>query len=1356
MNQAQQDQAHPSRPAWRQVMDLGEQLMCLSASKEPVPDSKLITTQHNLIVETAERLFKAQTRLWLNAPALIRVSGEASPGEEENPLSPLMARAIETQSLCGAREPGSSQIWQLPLSGRIKALHVLAAPLVAYEPEGQRDFTLGVIQVAHLQNQVFTANEIDLFEGLASQVSAALKAWQQARREKWRLEQLALVRQVSLQVAGVRDLDELARQVTSLILDTFDYYYVAIFTLQPGQPALHFRASAGPRRAEDCKHEPYSPALVVHIGEGIIGTVAQSGQEILAADVRDDDRYLHLDALPETLSEIALPLKIEERILGVLDVQSDQANDFDETDVLVLRALADNIAFAIEGAHLYGEVNQRAEQLNTIYEVSNALSSILDQERLLKTVVELIHKRLGYPYVHLFSVHTGRRKLFYEAGSGEYLPPQDFSLEMDDPDGLAPWVARNAETVLANDVRAEPRYHACGLPPAETRSELVVPLVFGEQALGVLDIRSNHINAFDEDDRFLLETLADNIAVTLRNAALYRSEVWRRQAADSLREVAGLLSTEVDLGQVLDAILVELERNLPLDLAAIWLLDEEFPAEDDTNPPSLYLAATRGRAMIDLGLEAGLRPVDILTLHPSERLESDPEAACAWLSRALVKGQPVIRTPDSPFEPLGAALDYPVDYSAIAAPLRVGEQPVGVLALAHQTAGRYGSEARAMTAAFASYAAVAIENTRLYEAAHEQAWVSTVLLQVAEATQSQTDLHELLETVMRITPTLSGVKACLLYMRDEDGFFIPAAASGLAPEGLEAFEGQQLAPEEIPALEQLLEARHPLVLRDQGDDRTLTGLFYAGQEASARSFQADLMVLVPLLAQNEVLGAFLVDYRVDLFAGNGYQSLEEFFDERLAIIQGIAHQTAMAVDNIRLLRSQKEEAYISVALLQVAQAVVSSNELDEALGSIVRITPILVGVKRAAIYLWGGQEAQFTLFQAYGLPRQMQDNRYSPEDFPFLYAVYLHNSLLACPSAACAGESEDGQPGWHTAPTPDLEQVERYLEEDDCLLLAFPLSIKGQFLGVLLVEEPEPGNNNDWADSAIGLGSSNRRLRDRRMEIVTGISQQAALAIQNDQLQRQMLERERMEREMQLARDIQRTFLPARVPDLPGWDLQVLWRTARQVGGDFYDFFPLPDGRFGLVIADVADKGMPAALFMTLVRTLVRATVQDIADPSAVLQRVNEVIVPDAHQGMFVTLAYGVLCLESGKFHYANAGHNPPLVLRRDNGAIERLEKSGMALGVLEGSRFEDRMTSLETGDALVMYTDGVTEAFSAQEDFYGEARLCQTLDSAMPGAETAGDLLEAIDHSVSDFIGDAPLSDDLTLLVIKRLSPPA
>jgi serine phosphatase RsbU (regulator of sigma subunit) len=310
---------------------------------------------------------------------------------------------------------------------------------------------------------------------------------------------------------------------------------------------------------------------------------------------------------------------------------------------------------------------------------------------------------------------------------------------------------------------------------------------------------------------------------------------------------------------------------------------------------------------------------------------------------------------------------------------------------------------------------------------------------------------------------------------------------------------------------------------------------------------------------------------------------------------------------------------------------------------------------------------------------------------------------------------------------------EAQLEDAVRLLMAVPLSIKSDLYGVLLVEEAEEG----------------RRFRARRIEIINGIAQQAALAIQNDRLQQEMVVRERFETEIQLARQIQQTFIPQTLPSHPAWQLSARWYTARQVGGDFYDVIELPNHKLGLFIADVADKGVPAALFMALTRTLVRAAVIETDSPADALRRVNDLLLPDTQQGMFVTAIYGVLDLESGEFTYVNAGHNPPIWVKH-TGELVKLTRTAVALGVMEQPHMIQHTVALEPGDSVLFYTDGLTEAFSIEDELYGEARLLKKLQTAQ--ATSADELLAAVEADFHEFTDPLPPADDMTLLAVRRV----
>lgn len=1063
---------------WSQVIALGEGLM----------QKENLAGRCELIVETVIRLLHSQVELWLDE-TLFRL-----PGPTQTPLFPAqppdgpMAETYKTGILYVTKGQRTVLVFPLRNGGVVMGMLQLKRPA-----------------------RPFRKKEIEILEGLAGHVSLALVAAHRFAIDQWRVEQLTLVRRVSSQIANVLDLEVLTRRVTKLIQRAFNYYYVAVFTHEPGQEYLDFRSSAGQARGR-------GKPLKIRSGDGLIGSVASSGEEAVTNDIHTEPRFRFLDLLPETQSEAVLPLKIEGQILGVLDVQSDQLGAFHPNDLLVLRALADTISIAINGVRLYGELQTRAEHLKMVAEVSNDITSILDLDELLKNVAVLIQERLGFPYVHLFTVHPNRRQIIYEAGSGARSSSlKGYVLDLDTDEGIIAWVARQGRAILANDVLKEPLYRASLFPPEDTRSEMTIPLIYNNRAVGVLDLQSDLIDAFTAEDKFLCEALADSVASAIHNADLYRTERWRRQIADSLRDVAGSISAEVGVDDVLDSILHELEHNLPCDVAAVWLLEGD----------DLYLAHIHGAERLDV----------------EDALHHWPDAY-GYLTSALTSEQPIIRKPEDPIGPTGAARGFSADYSSIAAALRAGDRPLGVLTLTHHSAGRYGHEAQAITSTFANYASVAIENARLYDAAQEQ-------------------------------------------------------------------------------------------------------------------------------------------------------------------------------------------AYASAALLQVAQAVANSNSLDETIGSVVRITPILVGVKACAIYLW--EQGRFRPVQAYGLPEDAQNvlsgRDFITGDFPLLDVA--HQSAQMTVGVLAAELPVD----WLQPVLAGNEQESFFaLQNGEHLLIGFPLVIRNDFYGVMLVEED--------ADA--------RRFRPKRVEIINSIAQQLVLSIQNEHLQLEMVVRERLEHEIELARQIQKTFLPEHLPEIPGWDLAATWLTARQVGGDFYDVIELPGGRLGILIADVSDKGMPAALFMALTRTLIRAVVYDTPSPADVLRRVNALIIPDNRQSMFVTAVYGVLSIENGEFTYANAGHNPPVRVGQAGKLLEFLTPSGPALGILDDFLICERTVSLGLGDLLLLYTDGLTEAFSPEDEIFGDRRLQDVLINLE--APTAREVLRVIESSVNQFMGGLPPADDLTMLAMKRI----
>jgi sigma-B regulation protein RsbU (phosphoserine phosphatase) len=238
-----------------------------------------------------------------------------------------------------------------------------------------------------------------------------------------------------------------------------------------------------------------------------------------------------------------------------------------------------------------------------------------------------------------------------------------------------------------------------------------------------------------------------------------------------------------------------------------------------------------------------------------------------------------------------------------------------------------------------------------------------------------------------------------------------------------------------------------------------------------------------------------------------------------------------------------------------------------------------------------------------------------------------------------------------------------------------------------------------------------------------------------------------IQQELDVARRMQQSIVPTRFPSRP--DLQMFARMipAREVGGDFYDYFWLSDQKIGIVIADVSGKGVPAALFMAVSRTLLRAIAPSAASPGACLALANDLLSQDNEATMFVTLFYGILDTATGELDYANGGHNPPYLIGPGGEVSQLPGTGGMALGVMEGTPFAEGRTRLEAGSTLLLYTDGVTEAFNAADEEYGELRLAQHLAGST--GETVEVLLKRLFDSVHQFADGAPQSDDITCLAV-------
>jgi len=308
---------------------------------------------------------------------------------------------------------------------------------------------------------------------------------------------------------------------------------------------------------------------------------------------------------------------------------------------------------------------------------------------------------------------------------------------------------------------------------------------------------------------------------------------------------------------------------------------------------------------------------------------------------------------------------------------------------------------------------------------------------------------------------------------------------------------------------------------------------------------------------------------------------------------------------------------------------------------------------------------------------------------------------------------------------------------DDVSALLAPLCHAHKQLGVLIVARRHQDGHFSTNDFAVFRSAA----------------EQSSFAIGNAKIHREANEKRAIETELKNAREVQRILLPQQSPIVPGFRISGTNLPARMISGDYYDYIDLLDQNFGIVIADVSGKGVPAGLLMAMCRSALRSVALGEASPSTVMASVNRQLFPDIREDMFISMTYAILNIDLGRITLSRAGHEPALLFRRVTDKIEILRSPGLALGIDGGTVFErvtrDQEISLQSGDCLLLYTDGVKEAMDLHEEEFGLERLSEVFRKAAPlGAEV---ILDRIQEELQHFTGEAPQGDDITLVAIEK-----
>ncbi|MDQ1301264.1 MAG: phosphoserine phosphatase RsbU/P [Chloroflexota bacterium] len=622
-------------------------------------------------------------------------------------------------------------------------------------------------------------------------------------------------------------------------------------------------------------------AFVVPEGHGIIGWLRAARKPLLVRDFAAE-----LDRLPARptyigdhppRSAVFLPLAAADTVIGAISIQSSRPAAFDENHLRLLAVLANQSASALHNARLYARGQERLNALLAISEVGRKLTSILDLSQLLAQVVELISLRFGYYHVQIFLVERGGDHAQFKASSGHALN-EKWQREGRSPrigvEGIIGWVAQRGEPLLVNDVALEPRYIPDDprlLP--DTRAELAVPLRAEDEILGVLDVQSAVAGAFGPNDLFILNTLADQVAVAVKSARAYEAQREESWVTTVMLQVSAATSQAESVDAVLDAAVRVTAMLAGVASCSIWLWDEEFQA--------FQYAASYG-------------------LWPDGGLDVAPEAALRFftgdwpaLDRLRATKAPIVSAAETLEMPELLRLLCPGGAVALLPMLNKGAV-FGVLGVSFGAeSGEMLNERRlSMLSGIAHQVAASVDNSRLAAAREEEAWISTILLQVAEAIGRLQPVDLTLEQVARLAPAVTGVDRCAVLLRNADGSFqvrkVHALQEGLA----EAYQDWVIHPGDLPLLDDACQLGQPLVVDDVCNTQRVP-------EAWTARFGSCTILVVPLLVADEVIGALVAD---------DVETPRMFSERRVRILSGIASQAAIAIENARLQAQEAERA----------------------------------------------------------------------------------------------------------------------------------------------------------------------------------------------------------------------------------------------------------------------------------------------------------------------------------------------------------------------------------------------------------------------------------------------------------------
>jgi GAF domain-containing protein/HAMP domain-containing protein len=857
---------------------------------------------------------------------------------------------------------------------------------VAVVPVTSREKVWGSLFVVTRGHREFSDRDVDLLRNIGDQIGVAIENARLFDAEQRRAEQFRVIGEMGRRITSVLTTDDLLHEIVRLVKESFGYYLVGISLIEGDE--LIEKAGIGPPFDDP---EFQSPRVKVG-GDGITGWVAATGESLLVPDVSKEPRYLFVPGIAGTRSELCVPLKSKEGVFGVLNVESDRLNAFDDSDLAVLQSVARQAAVAIENARLFDAEQHRAEQFRVIGEVGRHMTSILNVDDVLDEIVGLIKETFGYYLVGISLIEGD--ELIVKAGAGPAFDDPEFQppLFKVGGEGITGCVASTGEPLLVPDVSEDPRYIFLS-ETATTKSELCVPIKTKEAVIGVLNVESDQLNAFDESDLVVLQSLANQAAIAIENAQLYEDTKSRLAQVIALQETTRAVASTLELDRLLRLIIEQATTLLQADGGIINVVDWENKEDEAVAATGLAVSALGDRAP----LEGSLSGWVALHNHPviSNQLPNDSRADHRALSKLVKETKRQIQ-------------------SGAIAPLAIKDQVMGTVVVLDKQGGKgeFDQTDLELLVAFANQAAVAIENARLFDSEQRRAEQFRVLSEVGARITSLLAVDELLAETVGLVKEHFGyylvgiglvegdelvVKAGAGPRWDDPQFEPPRLQVGVGISGWVAATGEPLLVPDV--------SREPryLLLPDSTGTRS--------------------ELAVPLRTKSGVIGVLDIQS----------EQVSAFDETDLGVLQSLANLAAIAIEEARLFGAEQRRAEQFRAISEVGRHMTSILAIDELLDEIVHSVRESLGYYHTAIGLVEGDEVVIKA----GAGAHWEDAQFQP------------SRLRIGGKGITAWVAETGEP----LLVPDVSQEARYFPVPESPEIrsevAVPLKTKSGVIGVL-------------------------------------------------------------------------------------------------------------------------------------------------------------------------------------------------------------------------------------------------------------------------------------------------------------------